>query len=187
MGVPVPVARTILSRISGSLRGYFVGVTIVALWSAAIVGGGALLLGVTLAGTIAVVTFLGGYIPYLGAWTAGGFAVLIALGDKGPETALALAVVVLLANGLFQQLVQPVAYGAALGLHPLVVLIVTIVGGCLFGTIGLVLAAPLVSAVVRITADVSSARAASERQAERASGAKAPEPNSPDAPQPGIT
>jgi len=73
-----------------------------------------------------------------------------------------MAVVVLLANGLFQQLVQPVAYGAALGIHPLAVLIVTIAGGCLFGTIGLVLAAPLVSAAVRIWAEVAVSRSSSE-------------------------
>jgi putative heme transporter len=157
MGIPVPLAHSILGRVAGSLRGYFVGVTVVAAWSALIVGAGAMLLGVPLAGTIAVVTFLGGYVPYIGAWTAGAFAVLIALGDQGPEMALALAVIVLLANGVFQQLIQPIAYGAALGLHPLAVLIVTIAGGCLFGTVGLVLAAPLVSAAVRIVADIGGA------------------------------
>ncbi len=157
LGVPVPVGHSILNRLAGSLRGYFVGVTAVAAWSALIVGAGALLLGVPLAGTIAVVTFVGGYVPYLGAWTAGAFAVLIALGDQGPEVALALAVVVLLANGVLQQLVQPIAYGAALKLHPLAVLVATIAGGCLFGTIGLVLAAPLLSAAVRISADLKAA------------------------------
>jgi predicted PurR-regulated permease PerM len=110
-----------------------------------------------MAGTIAVVTFVGGFVPYLGAWTAGAFAVLIALGDQGPETALALAVIVLLANGILQQLVQPIAYGAALRLHPLVVLIATIAGGCLFGVVGLVLAATLLSAAVRIAADLRAA------------------------------
>lgn len=159
LGIPVPLARSMLGRVAASLRGYFVGVTVVAAWSALIVGVGTLLLGVPLAGTIAVVTFVGGYVPYLGAWVAGAFAVLIALGAQGPETALAVAVIVLLANGVLQQLVQPVAYGAALGLHPLAVLIATIAGGCLFGTIGLVLAAPLLSAAVRITADVSAAEA----------------------------
>ena len=49
--------------------------------------------------------------------------------------------------------------GAALGIHPLAVLIVTIAGGALFGTIGLILAAPLTSAVVRISADLARARA----------------------------
>jgi predicted PurR-regulated permease PerM len=157
LGMPVPAAHSMLGRIAGSMRGYFLGVTIVALWSALIVGAGCLLLGVPLAGTIAVVTFLGGYIPYIGAWTAGIFAVLIALGGSTPETAAALAVIVLLANGVLQQLVQPIAYGAALQLHPLAVLIVTIAGGCLFGTVGLVLAAPLLSAAVKISADLTAA------------------------------
>jgi len=157
LGVPVPLAHSILGQVASSMRGYFVGVTAVSVWSALIVGGGALALGVPLAATIAIVTFVGGYVPYLGAWTAGAFAVLIALGDQGPETALALAVVVLLANGVLQQLIQPVAYGAALKLHPLAVLIVTIAGGCLFGAIGLILAAPLLSAGVRISAEIRAA------------------------------
>jgi putative heme transporter len=159
LGVPVPVAHSMLSRLAGSMRGYFLGVTAVSIWSSLIVGAGALVLGVPMAGTIAVVTFVGGFVPYLGAWTAGAFAVLIALGDQGPETALALAVIVLLANGVLQQLVQPIAYGAALRLHPLVVLIATIAGGCLFGVIGLVLAATLLSAAVRIAADLRAAEA----------------------------
>lgn len=169
LGVPVPVARAVLGRVAGSMRGYFLGVTIVAVWSALIVGAGALLLDVPLAGTIAVVTFLGGYVPYLGAWTAGFFAVLIALGAHGAETAVALGIVVLLANGVLQQLVQPIAYGAALGLHPLAVLVVTIAGGCLFGTVGLVLAAPLLSAAVKISADLSPAAASAGRR--RSAGA----------------
>lgn len=157
LGVPVPVAHSILGRLAGSMRGYFLGVTIVSLWSSVIVGAGALIFSVPLAGTIAVVTFLGGYVPYIGAWTAGIFAVLIALGGEGTESAAAMAVIVLLANGVLQQLVQPVAYGAALKLHPLVVLIATIAGGCLFGTVGLVLAAPLLSAAVKIQADLAAA------------------------------
>ena len=73
-------------------------------------------------------------------------------------------VVQLLANGVLQQMVQPFAMGAALGIHPLAVLIVTIGGGALFGAVGLVLAAPLTSAVVRISADLARARAETERR-----------------------
>ena len=51
-------------------------------------------------------------------------------------------------------MVQPLAMGAALGIHPLAVLVVTIGGGALFGAAGLILAAPLTSAMVRISADV---------------------------------
>jgi predicted PurR-regulated permease PerM len=158
MGVPQPVAHTIAERLLQSLRGYFFGVTIVAAFNAVVIGGGALLLGIPLAGTIAVVTFLGAYIPYLGAWGAGAFSVVIALGGAGTDAAIAMAVLQLLGNGILQQMVQPFAYGAALGIHPLAVLIVTIAGGALFGAAGLILAAPLTSAGVRIAADLSHAR-----------------------------
>ena len=64
-------------------------------------------------------------------------------------------VVQLLANSVLQQMVQPFAMGAALGIHPLAVLVVTIAGGALFGAVGLILAAPLVSAAVRISDDLA--------------------------------
>ena len=70
-----------------------------------------------------------------------------------------MAVIVLLANGLLQQMVQPIAFGATLELNPLVVLIATIAGGCLFGMLGLILCAPLVSAAVHIARRLSGARA----------------------------
>ena len=80
-------------------------------------------------------------------------------------------VVQLLANSILQQLVQPFAMGAALGIHPLAVLIVTIAGGALFGAVGLILAAPLVSAVTRISADLARARAEEAPPATAPSGA----------------
>jgi predicted PurR-regulated permease PerM len=157
MRVPRPVAHQIGTRVLESLRGYFLGVTLVALFNAAVVGLGALILGVPVPGTIAAITFLGAYIPYLGAWGAGAFSVLIALGGAGTDAAAGMIVVQLLANGILQQLVQPIAMGAALGIHPLAVLIVTIAGGALFGAVGLILAAPLTAAVTRIAADLSRA------------------------------
>ena len=83
----------------------------------------------------------------------------------GVDMAVAMIVLQLLANGIFQQLVQPFAYGAALGIHPLAVLVVTIAGGAVFGGAGLVLAAPVTSAIVRISADLARARAAGDAPA----------------------
>ena len=73
-----------------------------------------------------------------------------------------MAVIGLLANGALQQMVQPIAFGATLGIHPLAVLVVTIAGGCLFGMIGLVLAAPLTSAIVHISHELARARPPAE-------------------------
>jgi predicted PurR-regulated permease PerM len=173
MGVPAPVARTISTRTLQSLRGYFLGVTIVAVFNAVVVGLGALVLGIPLAGTIAVVTLFAAYVPYLGAWTAGAFSVLLALGGAGTDAAIGMIVIQLLANSVLQQLVQPIAMGTALGIHPLAVLIVTIAGGSLFGAVGLILAAPVTSAITRISADLSRARAEETEHAVAASEAPA--------------
>jgi predicted PurR-regulated permease PerM len=158
-GVPRSVAHAISGRTLQALRGYFLGVTAVALFNAVVIGLGALILGVPHAGTIAVVNFVCAYVPYLGAWSAGAFTVLIAFGAEGPETALAMAVISLLANGILQQMIQPIAYGATLDVHPLGILIVTIAGGALFGAIGLILAAPLTSAALKVSGDLARARA----------------------------
>jgi predicted PurR-regulated permease PerM len=41
--------------------------------------------------------------------------VVLALGSKGTTTALIMLVIVLLANGMLQNIVQPIAMGATLG------------------------------------------------------------------------
>lgn len=171
VGLPEPVARTISSSVITSLRGYFRGVTLVAAFNGVVVGLAALLLDVPLAGTIGVVTFVTAYIPYIGAIVAGAFAVLLALGAHGTGIAVAMLVVVILANGLLQNLFQPFAMGAALHLNPLVVLVVTIGAGCLFGMLGLVLAAPLVSAAVQIAKQLNQPLEAPEAAVEPPSAA----------------
>jgi predicted PurR-regulated permease PerM len=165
LGVPLPVAQTITGGILRSLRGYFQGVTIVAAFNGVVVGLASLALNVPLAGTIAVVTFVTAYIPYIGAFAAGAFAVIIAFGAKGTTIALVMLLVVILANGLLQNIVQPFAMGSALDLHPLAVLVLTISAGCVFGMIGLVLAAPIASAAVHITRDLARARASAAQEA----------------------
>jgi len=168
MGLPHKVARVITGRTLGALQGYFAGVTAIAAFNAIVIGLGALVLGLPEVGSIMLVNFFAAYVPYLGAWSAGAFTVLIALGSKGSDAALVMAVIVLLANGALQQMIQPIAFGATLGIHPLAVLIVTIAGGSLFGTIGLVLAAPLTSAAVHISTDLARARAVENRSSPEA-------------------
>lgn len=158
LGVPQTVATTITRRTISSMRRYFLGLTIVAAFNGVVVGLGAWALGVPLAGTIAVVTFVLAYIPFIGAFVAGAFAVILALASEGTTTALIMLVIVILANGLLQNIVQPVAFGATLDLNPLAVLIVTISAGGLFGMIGMIVAAPLLSAAVHISGDLKRAK-----------------------------
>jgi predicted PurR-regulated permease PerM len=177
MGLEESIAETITGNVIVALRRYFGGVTIVAAFNAVVVGIGAIALGVPLAGTIALVSFVTAYIPYIGAFVAGGFAVVLTLGSEGTTDAIIMLVIVLLANGLLQNILQPIAFGATLGLNPLVVLIVTVGAGALFGMVGLVLAAPLTSAAVHISADLARAKAAAAADAAvDAAGPPEPEP-----------
>jgi putative heme transporter len=160
MGVAPAEARVVLDDIVHALRGYFLGLTIVAGLSTAAIVLSALVVGVPLLGTVAVVTFVASYVPIVGAWTSGIFVVALALGELGTTAALAMAVLFFVCNGPLQQVVQPIAYGATLQLNPLVVFSLTIAAGCLFGMAGLILAAPLVSAAVRVHQDLDELRRA---------------------------
>jgi predicted PurR-regulated permease PerM len=174
MGVPLDVAQTITGNVIRSLRRYFLGVTIVAGFNALVVGLGAVILGVPLAGTIAVVVFVTAYVPFIGAFVSGAFAVILTLSSQGTTAAVIMLVIVILANGLLQNIVQPLAFGATLELNPLVVLIVTIGFGCIFGMVGMILAAPLTSAALHVGQELGRARA--EQVADETEGAPTPEP-----------
>jgi predicted PurR-regulated permease PerM len=172
MGVAPAEARVVLDDIIHALRGYFLGLTMVAAVSTAAIVLSALIVGVPLLGTVAIVTFIASYVPIIGAWTSGIFVVALALADKGTEAALAMAVLFFVCNGPLQQVVQPIAYGATLSLNPLVVFSLTIAAGSLFGMAGLILAAPLVSAAVRVRKDLTRLRG-SESEEEVPAGAAA--------------
>jgi len=124
------------------LRDYGRGRTAMSAIVAVVVGLASLLLGLPLVFTIFVVNFIGGYIPYIGAFLGGGLAVIIAWGDGGIGVAALMLVIVLAANLLLENFVEPKVMGRTLDIHPLVVLIVTALGGFLAGIVGLILAVP---------------------------------------------
>jgi predicted PurR-regulated permease PerM len=165
LGLPLSVARVITGRTLQSLRRYFLGVTIVATFNGIVVGLGGLALGVPLWGTIGLVVFITAYVPFIGAFVSGAFAVLLTLGSQGSRDAVIMLIIVILANGALQNIVSPIAMGATLRLNPLAILIVTISAGAIFGMVGLVLAGPLTSAAVQVTGDLRRARAVGEATA----------------------
>ena len=125
------------------LRDYGRGRTVMSAIVSVVIGLAALLLGLPLVFTIMVVNFIGGYIPYIGAFLGGGLAVIIALGNGGLATAAVMLVVVLAANLLLENFVEPKVMGRTLDIHPLIVLVVTALGGVIGGIVGLILAVPL--------------------------------------------
>jgi predicted PurR-regulated permease PerM len=124
------------------LRDYGRGRTVMSAVVSVVVGLASLLLGLPLVFTIMMVNFIGGYIPYIGAFLGGGLAVIVALGEGGLGTAAVMLVVVLAANLALENFVEPKVMGRSLDIHPLVVLVVTALGGLLGGIVGLILAVP---------------------------------------------
>ncbi len=124
------------------LRDYGRGRTTMSAVVSVVIGLASLLLGLPLVFTIIVVNFVGGYIPYIGAFLGGGLAVIIALGEGGLGTAAVMLVIVLAANLALENFVEPRVMGRTLDIHPLVVLVVTALGGLLGGIVGLILAVP---------------------------------------------
>ena len=130
------------ARVVSDVRNYFRGRTLLAVSNGIGIGLGVALLGVPAAGAIAVVNFFGSYVPYLGAFIGGAFAVMMALGDGGIGPAAASLALVLVINLGLENLLEPKLLGSSLNLHPLLVLLATALGGVLAGMMGLILAAP---------------------------------------------
>ncbi|MBT2484072.1 MULTISPECIES: AI-2E family transporter [unclassified Microbacterium] len=131
------------SRIIEVLGGYVRGTAIVAAVDAIVIGAALLILQVPLALPLAVLVFIGAFIPIVGATVAGILAALVALVANGPVVALIVIIVVIAVNQLEGDLLQPVVMGKSLKLHALVILLALTIGTILGGIIGAVIAVPI--------------------------------------------
>lgn len=111
------------------------------------IGLGAALLGVPLAIPVAVLVFLGAFVPIVGAVVTGTVAVFLALVYNGPWIALWMLVVVLGVQQLEGHVLQPLLMGSAVKVHPLAVVLVVAGGAMIAGIPGALFAVPLAAFV----------------------------------------
>ncbi len=138
------------------LGGYVRGTATIAAVDALFIGVPLAILGVPLAVPLAVIVFVGAFVPIVGATVAGALAALVALVTSGPVVALVVIAIVVLVNQLEGNLLQPIVMGRALSLHSLVVLLALAVGTIVGGFFGAVLAVPLTAvawSVIQIWTD----------------------------------
>ncbi|MCS5732446.1 AI-2E family transporter [Herbiconiux daphne] len=126
-----------------TLGGYVRGTAIIAFVDAAGIGIGLSILQVPLALPLAVIVFIGAFIPIVGATVAGILAALVALVANGPVAALIVVGIVILVNQLEGNFLQPVVQARSLKLHPLVILVALTAGTILGGIVGAVLSVPI--------------------------------------------
>lgn len=142
-----PHLSSVLGRIWSTLGGFIRTQALVSLVDAVLIGIGLVILGVPLAYALAIITFIGGFIPIVGAFVAGGLAVLIALVSNGPVNALIVLAIILAVQQLEGNVLQPWLQSKSMKLHAVIVLLAVMLGASLFGVIGAFLAVPVAATV----------------------------------------
>jgi predicted PurR-regulated permease PerM len=135
------------------LGGYVRGTAVIAFVDALFIGIGLAILRVPLALPLAVIVFLGAFVPLIGATLAGILAALVALVANGPFVALIVVIIVVAVFELEGDFLQPIVMAQSLKLHPLVILVALTAGTILGGVIGAVLAVPITAvawAIVKV-------------------------------------
>ena len=107
----------------------------------------AAILGVPFVLAIGVLVFLGSFVPMVGATVAGTVAVLVALVDQGPITALLMLGGVILVQQIEGHILQPFLMGRWVSMHPLGVIVAIGCGVIVAGIAGALVAVPLAAAV----------------------------------------
>lgn len=145
-------ARHLWERVEPALRRYFVGLAVVVLYtSAAAYIGLAIFLHLPHAVLLAIATGFLELIPFIGPLAAAVLAGMIALQNAhGIESVVAYALYASALRLSIDQIVGPVVLGTAARIHPALVIFCLLVGGYLFGVIGIVLAIP-VAVTIKIT------------------------------------
>jgi predicted PurR-regulated permease PerM len=134
-------------RMWRTLSGYVTGTFIVALFHGAVMGITLAVLGVPLVAPLAVLVFIGGFIPLIGAVVFGGLAVLVTLVTNGPTAALVVLIVLVVGNQIESHVLQPFVVGRHVSLHPMAIAVTLTSGAVLAGLPGAIFAVPLVAAV----------------------------------------
>ncbi len=95
---------------------------------------------------IGVLVFLGAFVPMIGATIAGSVAILVALVDQGPVTALFMLIGVIVVQQIEGHILQPFLMGRFVSLHPLGVIVAIGCGVLVAGIAGALIAVPLAAA-----------------------------------------
>jgi len=127
------------------MRLYLIATGLTGLIDGVLIAIALLVLGVPLVLPLAVLTFLGGFFPLVGATLAGLVATLVALVDGGFTTALLVLGATILIQQIEGNLLQPLILERAVKLHPLVTVVAVGAGLLLGGLLGAFLSVPLVA------------------------------------------
>jgi predicted PurR-regulated permease PerM len=129
---------------------YMGGIAIVGLFDAVLIGVALWIVGTPLVFPLAVLVFLGAFIPLVGAFVSGLLAVAVTFVNGGLVDGFIILAVTVGVQQFEGDVIMPLVYGQTLKLHPLVILLGVAAGGIAFGLFGAFLAVPLIAVAVSI-------------------------------------
>ncbi|MET8529879.1 AI-2E family transporter [Micromonospora sp. NPDC005172] len=133
-----------------TLGAYSRGTMLIAAIDAIGIGLALVVLRVPLALPLALITFLGGFVPIIGATVAGAVAVLVALAANGPTTALLTLAAVVAVQQIEGNLLEPLVMKRQVRLHPAVILVAVTAGTLIAGIAGAFVSVPITAVLWRI-------------------------------------
>ncbi|MEU1645761.1 AI-2E family transporter [Micromonospora zamorensis] len=144
-----------------TLGAYSRGTMLIAAIDALGIGLALVVLRVPLALPLALITFLGGFVPIIGATVAGAVAVLVALAANGPTTALLTLAAVIAVQQIEGNLLEPLVMKRQVRLHPAVILVAVTAGTLIAGIAGAFVSVPITAVLWRVIDTVQQRRATS--------------------------
>ncbi|TPE45112.1 AI-2E family transporter [Amaricoccus solimangrovi] len=145
-----PRGREVLSEIGETLRGWVAGQLFDMAVVAVLIGSGLAFLGIPLAFTLSLIAGLLNFVPYVGALAGAVPAVAVALA-QAPTDALWVCLLFLSVQMLEGNVIAPLIQKRAASLPPTLTILSQTVLGTVFGAFGIVVATPLLAAVVVAT------------------------------------
>ena len=147
-----PKASRVMARIGVAISGYVEGLWKLSILAALSVTIVLLILGIPYPLVFGLIALVAETIPVIGPIISAIPAIFVAYTSTTPDTALLLAVFYIIYYTTDSQVLQPVIMGKKINLHPVVILLALMIGGKLFGILGMLFAMP-VAAVYRVLYD----------------------------------
>ena len=147
-----PKVSHVMAKIGIAISGYVEGLWKLSLLSALSVTLVLLVLGVPYPLVFGLIALLAETIPVIGPMISAIPAIFVAYTSTSANTALLVALFYIIYYTMDSQMLQPVVMSKKINLHPVVILLALLIGGKLFGILGMLFAVP-VAAVYRVLYD----------------------------------
>ena len=143
-----PRTREILNKIYHAVQKWFLGqltsMTIIGVFSAVALS----IIGIPFAVLLGLISGLISFIPFIGPVISVIPPTLLGLTGGDPIQAVWVILAYLVIQAIESNLIQPIVMSRAVSLHPAIVVFALLIMGTLFGFVGLLLAVPLVAALL---------------------------------------